>query len=217
MTTPAPEPPPLTWRHHAVALFVTLHVVCITLYALPRPPAVDDDILKHPEVKAEMEQWPPWLVQTGLKVVRGYVRLTEDARRRVTPYVDAVGSTQSWHMFGGTPPRYPLVFLIEVRPEGEKDFVLFQDLNWGTAESRAMNFRHRKVHENLAAWEGEPSWSAYSAHWARRWDEEHPGRPAKEVRITVLRLTTPTPEQVRAGDTDRRPRIDDQRVWVRKP
>src|SRR5438132_1307662 len=151
MTTPPPEPRPLTWCQHALALFVTLHVVCITLYALPRPPTVSDDILNHPEVKAEMEQWPPWLVQTGLKVVRAYVSLTDAARRRVTPYVNAVGSTQSWHMFGGTPPRYPLVFVIEVRPQREKDFVVFQHLNWGTDASRAMNFRHRKVRENLAA------------------------------------------------------------------
>ena len=51
----APAPPP-TWRAHAVALFVTFHMVCVILYALPRPPVLSADVLEHPEVKAELDQ-----------------------------------------------------------------------------------------------------------------------------------------------------------------
>src|SRR5947209_17703612 len=58
MTSPPTTPlrPPLTWRAHAAALFVTFHLACVILYALPRPPVLDPDILEHPEVKAEMAQ-----------------------------------------------------------------------------------------------------------------------------------------------------------------
>jgi hypothetical protein len=219
MITPDPMPAPPTWRQHLVALFVTFHIVCVLIYALPRPPAVDDAILEHPEVKAELANWPSWLAgryRDLLAVVRGYTRVTDAARRRVTTYVELIGSTQSWHMFGGTPPRFPLVFVVEVWPEGGREFMLYQDLNWGTPDSRAMNFRHRKVHENLAAWEGKRMWSAYAAYWARLWDDTHPDHPARWVRLSCTRLTTPLPQEVRAGDTDRHPETGLQSsVWER--
>jgi hypothetical protein len=201
-----------------VAVYATFHIACVTLYALPRAPAVDDAILEHPEVKAELEvslgkihDLFPWRdtaeeqLRDLLGVVRTYQTATDHGRRLVTPYLNLIASTQSWHMFGGTPPRYPLVFVVEVKPANEREYVLFQDLNWGTPDSAAMNFRHRKVHENLAAWEPEWSWDQYARYWARRWDELHPENPARGVRLSVRRLTTPTPGQVRAGDNDRQP------------
>jgi hypothetical protein len=214
-----PSPPPTSrWRRNAVALFVTFHITCVFLYALPRPPSVRDAILEHPEVKAELEasvgklhELLPWRdtadeqLRDLLRIVRAYQSATDRARRLVSPYLNLVASTQSWHMFGGTPPRFPLVFAVEVRPRYESEYVLFQDLNWGTLDSAAMNFRHRKVHENLAAWEPDASWDQYARYWGRRWDERHPDRPARVVRLSVTRLTTPAPEAVRAGVADRHP------------
>lgn len=220
-TTPPddrPRRPPLSWRAHAVAVFVTFHLACVIVYALPRPPAMGDDILQHPEVKAELDQGfsalhrvVPWrgtpdeMRDDILRVVRGYTRFLDRIRRTVEPYLELAGSTQSWHMFGGTPPRFPLVFVVEVQPQGEPDFVLFQDLHWGTSDSAAMNFRHRKTHELLSYRGSAGDWSAYAAYWARRWDAKHPDRPARRVRLSFERLTTPSPEQVRRGEGDRRP------------
>src|SRR5262249_62083901 len=137
-----------------------------------------------------------------LGVVRGSTRFLARIRRTVEPYLELAGSTQSWHMFGGTPPRFPLVFVVEVQPQGEPDFVLFQGLHWGTSDSAAMNFRHRKTHE-LLSYRGSPEdLSAYAAYWARRWDAAHPGRPAGRARLSYERLHTPSPEQVRRGDAD---------------
>lgn len=213
------ETPPLTWRQHLVAVFVTFHIVCVLLYALPRPPAVHDAILEHPEVKAELEALPLTDPQIRFLIglARHYTRATDVARRRVTPYLDLIDSTQSWHMFGGTPPRYPLVMMVDVRPRGESAFVPFQDLNWGTPEARALNFRHFKVHENLHAWEPPSSWDAYAAYWARRWDERHPDRRALAVRLWFLRLTTPSAKEVRSlGGADRQPEPDPKdHVWER--
>jgi hypothetical protein len=188
-------------------VFVTFHIAAVVASALPRPPTADDAILEHPEVKAEFESGGLTEQQARdlLALARQYVAATDRARDVVLPYLRLTGSAQGWHMFGGTPPRFPLVFVVEVRPRGESGYVLFQDLNWGTADSAAMNFRHRKVHENLAAWAGTSAWDDYARYWARRWNERHPDRPAGSVRLSVTRLTTPEPDRVRAGDADRHP------------
>jgi hypothetical protein len=205
-----------TLRRHAAALFVTFHLVCVLVYALPRPPAANEAVLNHPEVKAELQNFPPELVEDLLTAVRAYVRVTDAARSKASPYLELAGSTQSWHMFGGTPPRFPLVFVAEVKPKNESEYILYQDLNWGTADSAAMNFRHRKVHENLCAWESGSMWDAYALYWAERWDREHPDRKCEKVRQSATRLTTPTPEQVRAGQADRQPKTGvDVHIWVR--
>src|SRR6266542_2101699 len=233
MTSPPTTPPrpPMTWRAHAAALFVTFHLACVILYALPRPPVLDPDILEHPEVKAEMAQgfgalhrvipWrdtPEQMRDDVLRVVLAYTRFLDRLRTLVGPYLETAGSTQSWHMFGGTPPRFPLIFVVEVQPRGEADYLLFQDLHWGTKDSAAMNFRHRKTHELLSYRSSTSDWAAYAAYWARRWEERHPDRPARRVRLSYERLHTPSPEQVRQGKADRRPeRVSDPKpfVWVR--
>jgi hypothetical protein len=226
---PPPAPPPLSWRAHAIALFVTFHIVCVFLYALPSPPGLSEQILDHPEVKAELDhsfgvlhRLVPWrdspeaMRDDVFRVVLAYDRALGRVRGRIDPYLETVGSTLSWHMFGGTPPRFPLVFVVEVWPEGGDDFVLFQDLHWGTADSRALNFRHRKVQELLSTDDGTADWSAYAAYWARRWDERHPDRPARRVRLSFLRLRTPLPGTVRSGDNDRRPEpVPDPFLWER--
>jgi hypothetical protein len=205
---------------------------------LPRPPALSDEILEHPEVKAELEhsfhtlhRLIPWrdsprqMQDDVIRVVRQYTRITDNIRGVISPYLEAAGSTQSWHMFGGTPPRFPLVFVVEVLPRGEKEYVLFQDLRWGTADSKALNFRHRKAQELLSI---DSSWwdpragstHAYAAWWARRWDERHPERLAWKVRLSYLRLTTPAPEEVRRGHAERHPELvldPKPYEWERRP
>jgi hypothetical protein len=229
MNVPEPAPVPLSWRRHLAALFVTFHIVCVLIYVLPRPPALDDDVLDMPEVKVELDasvgavnrqlhlrETDDDLVRDLFGLVRAYVEATNYARRYVTPYLELIDCTQSWNMFGGTPPRFPLVLMVDVKPAGEKDFVAYQDLSWGTPGSRALNFRHRKVHENLYFWRGWQDWDDYAAWWARRWDEQHPERPAGAVRLWFLRLKTPSAQQVRAGQSDRQPTTDDkERVWER--
>jgi hypothetical protein len=229
MTPPTSTPPPPGWRGHAAAAFVTFHLACVILYALPRPPALDDEVLENKEVAAELDhsfsalhRVVPWratprqMRDDVLGFVRGYVAVTDRIRGIILPYLDTVGSTQSWHMFGGTPPRFPLVFVVEVEPEGEGRFVPFQDLNWGTADSRALNFRHRKVQELLVR--DDSGMADYAAYWARRWDERHPDRPARRVRLSFLRLTTPGPAEVRRGQTGRHPEPEPKPfVWERRP
>ena len=230
MSTPAPSQPTLTWRAHAVALFVTAHLACVFLYALPRPPVLNQAVLEHPEVKTELEQsfgtlhnllpWresPQAMQDDVLGAVRAYTRTTDAVRRVIAPYLELAGSTQSWHMFGGTPPRFPLVFVVEVQPTDADHYILFQDLNWGTPDSKAMNFRHRKAQELLSIPPPSPQeWNAYAVYWARRWDERHPERPARRVRLFYRRLHTPDPTDVRRGRADRQPEdVLPAYVWER--
>jgi hypothetical protein len=217
------------WRRSLVALFVTFHILCVVVYALPKPPTMDETVLEDPEVKTELltsietiHNVFPWreTAEEQLKdmfaFVHGYLEATDRARKLVTPYLRLIDSTQSWHMFGGTPPRFPLVLMVEVRTTKESNYVVYQDLNWGTSESAAMNFRHRKVHEYLAWSAGSSLFDAYARYWARRWDEEFPDRPAVSVRLSFTRLTTPSPRQVRDGNADRRPEPGRQaHVWVK--
>ncbi len=211
--------PPLSWRAHLLAGWITFHLVCVTIYVLPYPPLFDEAALEHPEVAAELKvtfenlhqkiplyDSPQEMQQAALGLARGYIDTVSRGREWVEPYLRWTGSTQSWTMFGGTPPRYPLVLVVEVRPRGSKEFVLYQDLRWGTEDSAAMNFRHRKVHENLSM--GWGNMAAYSAYWARRWNEQHPERPAQAVRLSYIRSTTPLPEAVRAGNSERHPTLD---------
>src|SRR5262249_42400393 len=99
------ETPLLGWRQHLVAVFVTFHIVCVTLTALPRPPSVDEAVFQHHEVKAELEALPfsEKQIRFLIDLTRDYFRFTEAARRLVRPYVRLIDSDQSWHMFGGTP------------------------------------------------------------------------------------------------------------------
>jgi hypothetical protein len=204
---------PRSWRDWLLTAFVTFHIVCVTLYALPRPPGGWESQLEHPEVKGELEKLHdaiPWRntareqKEDLVAVTRACVHFTNRMRRLAEPYLMAVGSDQAWHMFGGTPPRSPLLLVVEVRPEGEVQFQLFQDLRWGTADSAAMNFRHRKVHEHLGVTSSAVVWRAYAEYWKRRWDALHPADPARQVRLSFTRLHTLPPEEVRAGGADRR-------------
>src|SRR5262245_20250220 len=100
----APAPPPPTWRAHAVALFVTFHMVCVFLSALPRPPVLSADVLEHPEVKAELDQafaalhrvvpWrdtPDQMRDDVFRLVAAYTRAPDRVRAVITPYLEAAG------------------------------------------------------------------------------------------------------------------------------
>jgi hypothetical protein len=216
------------WRAYGITVFVTFHLTCVVIEVLPYPLYTEGAILQHPEVAAELDtstralhrllpyRDSPREIQDDLLSVAGmYARGAARGRALVEPYLNLVGSTQIWNMFGGTPPRFPLVFVVEVRPRGADHFILFQDLNWGTADSAALNFRHRKAQEGLSLGGDR---DAYAAYWARRWDRLHPDRPAEEIRLSYLQLHTPRPAEVRRGETDRHPAPDfEVHLWQRAP
>ncbi len=207
-----------TRKERLLAWFVTWHLVAVIIYVAPYPPALDDVALSRPENQEEMQllfrnlrPFTPWWhseqeVQTNvLRIARGYTSAYFLVRSLFEPYLDLTGSTQTWNMFGGTPPRYPSVFMAEILPRGESQWVLFQDMNWGSDTYKAIHYRHFETQGNMSAggWDKHREW--YAMYWARRWNALHPDRPAGWVKTYYLRLTTPSAESVRRGDNDRRP------------
>jgi hypothetical protein len=134
-------------------------------------------------------------------------------RKIFEPYLEATGSVQSWNMFAGTPPRYPQVFMVEIFPQGGAGWIPFQDMNWGSKDLENIHFRHVQVQGNLAApgWDREREW--YANYWARRWNRLHSSRPARYVRFYYWRLTTPSPDRIRAGDSNRHPQLVQDWIW----
>ncbi|MEW5849890.1 MAG: hypothetical protein AB2A00_13935 [Myxococcota bacterium] len=226
---PPPEPPAATrpstssrWaraRPHLVALFVSFHLLSTVYYVLPYPPYFDDRTLALPEVKEEMGRFfgtlhkvfpvratADELQKDLLDLVRFWMRIYFAGRKVFEPYMEAAGITQTWNMFGGTPPRLPRIMVIEVLPRGEKDFVPVMDLRWGTPDSDAMDFRHRKTHEilGLVGWDRQRE--QYAEYWARRWNAQHPDRPAHKVRLSYTQYRTPPIHEVKDGVMDRKPK-----------
>ena len=214
---PAP-PPPSPWRarHHSVAVLVAWHMLAVLVFILPYPPYFDDRTLRTKEVQEEMallfgtvhKVAPIWKdaqeTQTRvLALVRTYMDVYFKARKPFESYLEAVGSTQSWNMFGGTPPRYPKVLMVEIKPRGEAAYAPYKDHRWGTPEHAQANFRDFKVHEvlGIGGWDRQREW--YANWWARQWNAEHPDRPAEMVHFYYWQLTTPPAEAVRAGNADR--------------
>jgi hypothetical protein len=215
-----------TWKQKLLAVFVTWHLAAVIVYVLPYPQYFDENTLNRPESREELHRlfstlkpFAPWWqteqeMQTKvLGYVQSYMNGYFAARKVFEPYLEITGSTQMWNMFAGTPPRRPLVFMVDVFPRGERAWVPFQDMNWGTQDFKNIHFRHFEAQGNLSApgWEQHRAW--YAQYWARRWNQRHPSRRAQFVRLYYLRLTTPRPERVRAGDSDRRPERVQESIW----
>ncbi|HMJ14937.1 MAG TPA: hypothetical protein VK524_26170 [Polyangiaceae bacterium] len=225
-----PGQPEFTWKQKLLAAFVTWHLVAVIFYVLPYPPYFDEATLNRPESKEELhilfsslKPFAPWWdtqeeMQTKvLAATRAYMDGYFEVRKVFEPYLEATGSTQTWNLFAGTPPKYPMVFMVDVYPDHGTNWVPFQDMNWGTRDFEALHFRHFEVMGNLAApgWEAHRQW--YANYWARRWNQLHPNTPARWVRFYYLRLTTPSAAQVRAGDSDRRPMRVQEWMWQVPP
>lgn len=213
---------------HAWAAWFTFHWLCVFIYILPYPPYFDDRTLNIPEVKAELGRFfgglqrvvPLYkdaaeLQANTLRLVRWYMGGYYEVRRWFAePYLDAAGSTQSWNMFGGSPPRYPKALMVEVRPVGENRYVPFQDFRWGTADHARATFRDFKAHEvlSLVGWDRQREW--YADHLGRLWTAQHPDRPAEQVKLYYIQYTTPEARERRDdGTLDRKPRNVQEFVW----
>jgi hypothetical protein len=220
-----------TWKQKFLALFVTWHLVAVIIYVLPYPMFFDPVNMARPETQEEMHRLfgtllplTPWWKTEGelqnhaLGIVKGYMDGYFKARKVFEPYLQITGSEQSWNMFAGTPPRYPLVFMVEVWPKSGKGWVPFQDMHWGTADFHAVHFRHFELQGNLSApgWDRHRQW--YAEYWARRWNQVHPPEQrAQYVHFYYFRLTTPKAASVRAGDNDRHPEHVQDFYWSIPP
>ena len=217
-----PEVPALGWRAHLAAAFFTWHLLSVLVYIVPYPPYLDEHTLGLPDVKEELRLFftavhrvaPVWkdpqeTQEEALKLLRVYTDGYFRVRKPFEAYLEAVGSTQTWNMFGGSPPKRPRLLMVEIRPKGADAYVPYKDFHWGTSEHAAADFRDFKVHEILSMGGWERQRAAYAAWFARGWNVEHPEAPASSVHFYYLELTTPPPAELHATHTRRDQHVDD--------
>jgi hypothetical protein len=210
----APEEPPRPHSCQAalVCALVTLHVVAVTLKAIPAPAgATDRAAWKSPLAQEEFAAWADRLGSWGISVTP--TELEEwlwdatgrflDVRDRILapfePYYQFCGTGQGWRMFVG-PNRYPTRLSIDIE---ELD-------TWQTiyAERAPHNaWRHSRLdHEHLrtaiftmAFFKEYKRFDEFADWIARRAGQAFPR--ARRVRVRLYEFRTLPPDEVRAGHT----------------
>ncbi len=199
------SPDRLSWLAHARALFVTFHLVAISLLALPAPEgAMNREHWRDPTVQAELAAWatvlgvePDRLEEHLWRLALGY----EDWRDRVLApfalYYDWCHTVQSWRMFVA-PHRHPTRLQIALHERGQwRTLFVERDRAHAWRARQLGSYRFRSVIFRLG-------WSSYEtdrhhfADWvARQAALDFPD--ADRVRVELVRFRTLSPQEVRAG------------------
>jgi hypothetical protein len=195
---------------HARAALVALHLVVVTLMALPAPGGgMNRAAWDDPTVQGEFSAWTGRLERLGVHMT---VDEFEDhlwrfavpfmsAREKVLapfmPYYRYCGTWQSWRMFVA-PQRYPARLYVEVQREGVWTPIYVErsrEYTW-----RAWQLDHDRVRSAVFRY----SWKTYRKHWLgfSEWvltkaAEDHPD--AQAVRTRYFRYQTLSPEDAREG------------------
>ncbi len=203
---------PRGWFAHLRGLLVALHLVAITLLALP---AVGEGLNRwawqDPTVQDEFADWTARLNRWGVAVTRqefedhlfDAASAYESARGRALapfgPYYEWCGTFQSWRMFAG-PHRYPSRLHIDVEEAGTwRPIYVKSDPQHAWLAERLDHYRMRPFLYRL-------SWYRYAefgdfdelARWvAGRAARDFPA--ADRVRVRFFKFRTPSPDEVKAG------------------
>ncbi|MFT7520895.1 MAG: hypothetical protein ACI9MC_003046 [Kiritimatiellia bacterium] len=206
---------------HAITMLVVLHVVAITLVALPSPGGgLDRRDWDQPTVRGEFETWTHTLNKLGAEttteelqdrvfiVAKGYAKAHRSVWKPFQPYYHYAGTYQAWRMFVA-PHRFPSRLHIRVHERGQWRSVYL-------ARSSSLTWMSRELdHDRLRAalfrygW-GQKyprSYGGFAAWIARRAARDFPA--ARQVEVRFDSYQTLTPAQVRAGErpTTRKHRV----------
>lgn len=200
-------------RAHLTATLVLLHLVAVTLMAIPAPGGgMARSSWKDPTVQAELQAWHQTLspllpgvdaaqFEEGLYAFASrYMKARGAVLKPFAPYYRYAGTVQSWRMFVA-PHRYPARLRIEVERGGAFETVyLARDAEADWLASHLDHDRWRSAIFRFA-------WKSYRRHYeafgrwvADRAREDFPD--ATRVRLSFDKYRTPSPEEVRE---DRRP------------
>lgn len=199
---------------HVRAWLIVLHVVAITLQALPAPGgAMSRSAWKDPTVQDEIAIWAERLGTTPADLEERMWRLGSswmDVRRSLLtpfqPYYRYAGTAQSWRMFVA-PHRYPARLHVEVHQGGAWRPVY-------VARSREHDWLRRELdNDRMRSAVFRYAWPAYARSYkelvdwlADRAAEDFP--EARAVRVRFAKARTPTPAEARAG-------VEPESDWVR--
>ncbi len=207
------DPASRRWLAHLRGLLVALHIIAVTLMALPAPgEGMFRAAWKDPTVQAEFAGWSGRLNQLGFAITpaefedrlwtiaSAYTHIRDRVLEPFNDYYFTCGTIQSWRMFAG-PQRYPVRLSIEVR---EADA-------WRTVY-RQRDPEHAWLADKLDQYRFRPV--LYRFGWYRyggadeglngfgRWVARQAGRDfpnAGAIRVALYQQETPSPEQTRAA------------------
>ncbi|MCB9766280.1 MAG: hypothetical protein H6739_41275 [Alphaproteobacteria bacterium] len=197
---------------HLRGLFVALHLIAITMMAIPAPVGgMSRSTWKDPTVQTEFQVWAQRFTDWGHPIstaeledelwdfARSYIAIRNKALRPFRPYYTYTGSTQSWRMFVA-PHRYPARLEIAVEePDGWRTVYRARDpeLGWmgrvlDHDRMRSTIFRfawkpYRRQYEQFCDW--------LAPYAARDFPE------APRARVMFKKYRTLSPQEVRASES----------------
>ena len=206
---PEHEPTRTGWRQLR-AVLIALHVLAITLQALPAPGSrMSRSTWADPTVQGEFEAWTGRLNGLGVEITQeeledrlwvfatGFMELREQVLAPFLPYYRYAGTSQSWRMFVA-PHRYPALMYIELDHGSGYEPIYI------TRSEQYTWRRHQFDHDRMRALVFRLSWPNYKntyrrvVEWiARESAQDFP--EARSVRVRFFKYKTRTPQQVRAG------------------
>ncbi len=196
---------------HVRGVLVALHIVAVTLLALPAPDgAMDRAAWQQPTVRQELRNWAEGLNSVGIettpegledrlwKLSHGYTSVRDRATAPFGPYYTYCGTFQSWRMFSG-PQRFPAVLHIDVsEPGGWQPVFVERDPRHSWLARELDSYRFRALRFRLQDTAGfEDEYELFARWVAGRAAKDFPH--ADRVRIRLFRFTLRTPTEVRAG------------------
>jgi hypothetical protein len=201
----------MSWWPHLRAGLIGLHVVAVTVVALPAPVGgMDRRLWADPTVQAEFRAWRGRLAAVGVELsaaefedrlfgaASGLMAARSAAIAPFEPYYDHFGTWQSWRMFVA-PHTHPSRLVVEVRRDGAWAEVFRERSPTATwmrpvlAQDRVRSAIFRYAWPNYKS-----SYKRFARWVAERALADHPGADAARVRFE--RQASPTPTQARAGE-----------------
>jgi hypothetical protein len=198
------------WFAHIRRVFVALHLVAITLMALPAPEGgMDRAAWRDPTVQDELSAWTDRLNQCHIAVTRpeledllwragvDYMNARDKVLRPFGLYYELCGTAQSWRMFVA-PHRYPARLEIDIdQGGGWRPVYIERDRQHDWLGRQLDSYRFRSVIFRF-------EWPGYENDYQRfaDWVAAKAGRDfpeAQAVRIRLFKYRTLSPDELRAG------------------
>lgn len=192
-------------KRHLIAGFVLWHASAMLASGFPSPGAgLNRSYWSDPTVQAEFATWADMLgmeseeLQDDIYALAGKVQAGVDlARAPFTPWLELTHTRQSWKMFVA-PHRFPTRFQLSVA-SGRGEWTVVYEERSETATWRRERFGNERVRASVFAW-GWPAartkWKSACLGFARDLFVERPD--VDRVRCRFAKVTSPSPEQVRA-------------------
>jgi hypothetical protein len=206
--SPSPIGQGRPWLRRLIPVLLALHVLAITLMAIPAPAgAMDRADWKTPLVQDEFSAWAERLSSWGLAVTpaeleealwdasQWFMKVRRKVLAPFQPYYRWCGTNQGWRMFVG-PNLYPVRLHIDVEEAGRWRPVYVERDPEHTWFGRRLDHEHLRTAVFTMAFFRYDDRMTEFAHWvAVRAARDFPR--ADRVRVRVYQFRTRSPQEVR--------------------